>query len=101
MPPALSMRYTAPGDGWPFSSMRAGADAFSSRSALALPTSTTVPMRPSAPATPSVESAARAASRLSPAATVTLITPVYAAPPIVTFVPGANVTVALSIVTTV
>ena len=58
-------------------------------------------MRPSAPATPSVESAARAASRLSSAATVTLITPVYGALPIVTFVPGANVTVALSVVTTV
>ena len=86
------MRYTLAGDDWLASTMRAGAS--STSSAVRLPTSTTVPILSPVAAVPS---AASAAPRRSSAATVTLIRPVYGEPPLVMFVPGSNVTVALPV----
>ena len=91
---ALSMRYTVAGDGWSLSTMRAGR--LSARSTPGSPISTTVPIPPPAPPSPRPSIAA---ARLSAAASVTLIAPACGIPPLVTFVPGSNVTEAAAVST--
>ena len=98
-PPVLFMWKALAGDDWFGSSTRAGASR--DMSALALPISTTTPIRSLALAMPAVSSAATAARALSLLASVTLIVPVYGlvVPLTVMFVLGANVTAARPVAT--